>query len=179
MCSSWCNNYVGQTCSTITSYWNIQTCYPSTDFQLSCCAKSSQGGSVVSSWSQGKTVDGRRQVVHLAKLPQGHHGEMGHLRRGLLLPLCTEAMQGAQVPQALQSPGPSNLPHGYQLHRPEFRGLRFFGPLLNTIVKTPSVSSSHRSHSCYLPGLSRSFNNSGGHSPGVQNAWLHLPFLGL
>lgn len=80
----------------------------------------------------------------------------------------------AQVPQALQSPGPSKFATPAQI-----QGLEILWTTAEHGCQNSKCQLLPRIDSCYLPGLSRSFNNSGGHSPGVQNSWLHLPFLGL
>lgn len=109
-----------------------------------------------------------------AKLPQGHHGEMGHLRRGFLLLFCTEVTRGR--PSATSSP----VPRAVEFATPaQIQGLEILWTTAEHGCQNSKCQLLPRIDSCYLPGLSRSFNNSGGHSPGVQNSWLHLPFLGL
>lgn len=97
-----------------------------------------------------------------AQLPQAHHcGEEFYF-------LCTKGTR-ARNPQALQSPGPSDLPCRKQQHWREFWGSRPFEPPLNIFFcQNSKCQLLPQIDSCHLPGLSRSFNNSGGRSPGVR-----------
>lgn len=113
-------------------------------------------------------MDGRRQVVHLggAKLPQGHHGEMGHLRRGFLLPFCTEETRAGRpgsssspVPRAVEfaswvAATPARIQELEILWIPAERGCQN-----SKCQPLPQIDS------CYLPVQSRSVNNSAGPLP--------------